>query len=177
MIEFIRSLHWSGLIKTNWDPGEHPRWPAGAADSQGGQFAPRGTDAGTLHSLRTTNSKEDETEFAGGLLTSVAEITNEARGRAPTRKREAECNALLESDMYICGSLRDRREREICRSSANERYAACLRGKPLPPLALPNPEYDSRPPPAPSPQHRQPLRPPWWLPFFFFRPPFIPVPA
>jgi hypothetical protein len=40
MIEFIRDLHWSGLIKADWDPDKHPRWPAGAPDSQGGQFAP-----------------------------------------------------------------------------------------------------------------------------------------
>lgn len=25
-----------------WDPDEHPCWPAGSADSQGGQFAPNG---------------------------------------------------------------------------------------------------------------------------------------
>jgi hypothetical protein len=41
-IKFIRSLGWSGLIKADWDPDEHPRWPAGAPDSQGGQFAPKG---------------------------------------------------------------------------------------------------------------------------------------
>ncbi|HWU26102.1 MAG TPA: HNH endonuclease signature motif containing protein [Rhizomicrobium sp.] len=40
MIRFIRGLHWSGMIKTDWDPDKHPRWPAGAPDSQGGQFAP-----------------------------------------------------------------------------------------------------------------------------------------
>lgn len=42
MIKFIRDLHWSGMIKADWDPDEHPRWPAGAPDSQGGQFAPKG---------------------------------------------------------------------------------------------------------------------------------------
>lgn len=40
MIKFIRDLHWCGIIKSDWDPDEHPRWPAGAPDSQGGQFAP-----------------------------------------------------------------------------------------------------------------------------------------
>ena len=40
MIKFIRDLHWSGLIKRDWDPDFHPRWPAGAPESQGGQFAP-----------------------------------------------------------------------------------------------------------------------------------------
>src|ERR1700678_732247 len=41
-IKFIRNLEWSGLIKADWDPDEHPRWPAGTASSQGGRFAPKG---------------------------------------------------------------------------------------------------------------------------------------
>lgn len=42
LIRFIRDLHQSNLIKADWDADEHPRWPAGAPDSQGGQFAPKG---------------------------------------------------------------------------------------------------------------------------------------
>jgi hypothetical protein len=42
IVRFIRELYWSGLIKADWDPDEHPRWPAGAPESQGGQFAPKG---------------------------------------------------------------------------------------------------------------------------------------
>jgi hypothetical protein len=38
-VEFVRVLDASGLIKADWDSDEHPRWPAGAPDSQGGQFA------------------------------------------------------------------------------------------------------------------------------------------
>ena len=45
LIEFVRELFRCGLIKADWDPNEHPRWPAGAPDSQGGQFAPKGTSA------------------------------------------------------------------------------------------------------------------------------------
>jgi len=41
MIRFIQELDRSGLIKADWDPDAHPRWPAGAPDSQGGQFAPK----------------------------------------------------------------------------------------------------------------------------------------
>lgn len=41
-VEFIRALNASNLIKADWDPDEHPRWPAGAPESQGGRFAPRG---------------------------------------------------------------------------------------------------------------------------------------
>ena len=41
MIKLARDLHWSGLLKADWDAEEHPRWAAGAPDSQGGQFAPK----------------------------------------------------------------------------------------------------------------------------------------
>jgi hypothetical protein len=40
---FFRSLQINGLIKV-WNPEEHPRWPAGAPDDQGGQFAPKDGD-------------------------------------------------------------------------------------------------------------------------------------
>jgi hypothetical protein len=40
MIRFIRELHWSGMLKADWDSSKHPRWPAGAPESQGGRFAP-----------------------------------------------------------------------------------------------------------------------------------------
>ena len=51
MIKFIRDLHWSGMIKVDWDPSQHPRWPAGAVDSQGGRADGRGWDrTGAFHS-------------------------------------------------------------------------------------------------------------------------------
>ena len=30
MIKLASDLHWSGLLKADWDADEHPRWPAGA---------------------------------------------------------------------------------------------------------------------------------------------------
>jgi hypothetical protein len=44
MIKLAGELQWGGLLKADWDPDQHPRWPAGAPDSQGGQFAPKGDD-------------------------------------------------------------------------------------------------------------------------------------
>jgi hypothetical protein len=175
MIRFIRDLHWSGMIKADWNPDEHPRWPAGAPDSQGGEFVPKGsTEIARLHS-NALSGDGSEVQENGDFLMPVAANVNEARGRAPSRKREAECQAQMDSDMYVCGSLRDKRERAICRASANERYSACLRGKPLPPLALPNPEYDFQPHPT-SPSLPKPPGPPWW----FYLPriiPEVPVPV
>lgn len=46
LIRFIRELYRSRLIKLDWDPDEHPRWPEGAPDSQGGQFARKDDDVG-----------------------------------------------------------------------------------------------------------------------------------
>jgi hypothetical protein len=44
MIKLASDLRWSRLLKADWDPDEHPRWPAGAPDSQGGKFAPKDDD-------------------------------------------------------------------------------------------------------------------------------------
>lgn len=43
--DLVRQLRISGLLKQDWDPQKHPRWPAGSPDSVGGQFAPAGADA------------------------------------------------------------------------------------------------------------------------------------
>jgi hypothetical protein len=40
-IDLARSLRTSGLLKADWDPTKHPRWPAGTPGSIGGEFAPR----------------------------------------------------------------------------------------------------------------------------------------
>jgi len=38
-------LRRSGLMKEEWDPAKHPRWPAGSADGRGGEFSPSGEDS------------------------------------------------------------------------------------------------------------------------------------
>lgn len=45
MIVLARQLRASGLLKADWDPAKHPRWPAGSPDGVGGEFAPAGTEA------------------------------------------------------------------------------------------------------------------------------------
>lgn len=54
LIKFIHDLHRSRLLKADWDPDEHPRWPVGAPDSQGGQFAPKGDGSATGQSAGET---------------------------------------------------------------------------------------------------------------------------
>jgi hypothetical protein len=54
LIKCVRDLQNSGLLKADWDSNEHPRWPAGAPDSQGGQFAPKDDDTGVGQTTDTT---------------------------------------------------------------------------------------------------------------------------
>jgi hypothetical protein len=49
-IGFVGRMRMSGLFKGDWDPQKHPRWPGGAADGVGGQFAPAGGDGATTES-------------------------------------------------------------------------------------------------------------------------------
>jgi hypothetical protein len=43
IIDLARQLQASGLLKANWEPAKHPRWPAGSPGGIGGEFAPAGT--------------------------------------------------------------------------------------------------------------------------------------
>ncbi len=161
-IKFIRDLHWSGLIKADWNSDEHPRWPAGAPDSQGGQFAPKGEGQASEFTTPGIGSSSGRERIQNPLIPVAANSRDDISRNPPGRKSEEECERQYDSDMYVCGSLRDKHEAAICRSSAAERLAACLRGKPLPPLALPEPDYDFQPlPTTPSPRKPPPsLR--WW---------------
>lgn len=42
VLSLARQLRASGLLKADWDPSKHPRWPAGTPGSVGGEFAPQG---------------------------------------------------------------------------------------------------------------------------------------
>ena len=60
MIAVAADLRWSGLLKADWDPDEHPRWPAGNADGKGGEFAPKGEGGETAASpISQANTTED----------------------------------------------------------------------------------------------------------------------
>jgi hypothetical protein len=45
VVDLARRLHASGLLKLDWDPEKHPRWPAGSSGGVGGEFAPAGSEA------------------------------------------------------------------------------------------------------------------------------------
>jgi hypothetical protein len=46
IIDLARHLQASSLLKADWDPTKHPRWPAGSPGGVGGEFAPGGTATG-----------------------------------------------------------------------------------------------------------------------------------
>jgi hypothetical protein len=46
IIDLALRLRASRLLKADWDPAKHPRWPAGSPGSIGGEFAPAGTASG-----------------------------------------------------------------------------------------------------------------------------------
>jgi hypothetical protein len=43
VIDLACSLKASGLLKADWDPTKHPRWPAGSPGGIGGEFSPSGS--------------------------------------------------------------------------------------------------------------------------------------
>jgi hypothetical protein len=43
VIELARNLKASGLLKADWDPTKHPRWPAGSPGGIGGEFSASGS--------------------------------------------------------------------------------------------------------------------------------------
>ena len=45
-VELARRLWSGGLLKGDWDPAKHPRWPAHSEGGIGGEFAPAGSGGG-----------------------------------------------------------------------------------------------------------------------------------
>jgi hypothetical protein len=58
------------------------------------------------------------------------EMTDIGAARRRSGISEAECDAQLKQDKFICNLVRS----PICWAQAMERYGACLSGRPLPPL-------------------------------------------
>jgi hypothetical protein len=58
--ELTQRLEFSGLLKRDWNPDQHPRWPAGSAGGVGGEFAPEGsgrTGGGNLPIAHLTSTQ------------------------------------------------------------------------------------------------------------------------
>ncbi len=149
MIKFIRDLHWSGMIKGDWDPDEHPRWPAGAPDSQGGRFAPK-TDSDACGINETARRRwmrhygEDWPRDATGRRYDVHHI----KARADGGTDDPENIRPMPHDEHV----REHKERgDFSRWSkewwAKQREQMRAKAKSE---AAPNPELETRPQPTRS---------------------------
>jgi hypothetical protein len=58
IVDLSRGLQASGLLKADWDPSKHPRWPTGSAGGIGGEFAPAGGTDGASSSAEPDPSSE-----------------------------------------------------------------------------------------------------------------------
>jgi hypothetical protein len=58
VVSFARQLKASGLLKADWDPAKHPRWPAGSPGGIGGEFAP--PTPATKQILRSSQRKAQQ---------------------------------------------------------------------------------------------------------------------
>lgn len=54
VLSLAHRLRASGLLKADWNPAQHPRWPAGSPDSVGGRFAPKDSDTSGFASADST---------------------------------------------------------------------------------------------------------------------------
>jgi hypothetical protein len=51
VLDLARRLRSSGLLKADWDPAQHPRWPTGSPGGIGGEFAPAGAVSDDANSV------------------------------------------------------------------------------------------------------------------------------
>jgi hypothetical protein len=73
----------------------------------------------------------------GGQWTNDDDAAASQNSNDPTNvaaQSAAYCWNQMLVDMLLCGSLRPNWYRAACRSQANERYGACIAGRPIPPL-------------------------------------------
>ena len=95
MLKLASDLRRSGLLKADWDPDQHPRWPAGASDSQGGQFAPKGDDAAAGESVGgTAESRQPPTGTRDAGVSAYRQ--RHGFGAAPNNQPSPESNTEVE---------------------------------------------------------------------------------
>ena len=110
MIALAADLRWSGLLKADWDPDEHPRWPAGNSDGKGGEFAPKGeggeTGASPLSQANTTGRAGSDNPRPDGARpdtriqladAGVSDASDDPAAQAAGRTAEAQRDASTQA--------------------------------------------------------------------------------
>ena len=110
MIAVAADLRRSGLLKADWDPDEHPRWPAGNADGKGGEFAPKGeggeTGASPLSQANTTGRAGSDNPRPDGARpdtriqladAGVSDASDDPAAQAAASAAEAQRNASAQA--------------------------------------------------------------------------------
>lgn len=86
MIRLACDLHRSGLLKADWDPDAHPRWPAGAPDAQGGQFAPKDEPAASPSAGEAVHAPQSSADARGAAISADRQVHDH---RAPANNPPA----------------------------------------------------------------------------------------
>jgi hypothetical protein len=73
VIDLAHQLRVSGLLKADWDPAKHPRWPAGSPGGIGGEFAPADTASAGSAAGNQSASSDAVTEPSAPVI--PAQIT------------------------------------------------------------------------------------------------------
>ena len=105
MIALAGDLRWSGLLKADWDPDEHPRWPAGNADGKGGEFAPKGeggeTGASPISQANTTDNPRPDRARPDTRIqladAGVSDASDDPAAQAAASAAEAQRNASTQA--------------------------------------------------------------------------------
>lgn len=68
IIDLANQLRASDLLKADWNPAKHPRWPAGSPGSIGGEFAPVGMAFGDSAAEEQNVSSDTTTERSAPVV-------------------------------------------------------------------------------------------------------------
>lgn len=118
LLRFEVDLEWIRLAAKAGFNFAQPRIPGGQTGA--GQW----TDGGAGSGVVAGRQEDPRSDVDRGV--NVVRVA-----RRISIGKEAECAAQLKRDMFHCDMVGN----VSCRGQAMERYAACLRGRPLPPLS------------------------------------------
>jgi hypothetical protein len=145
LVALAKDLRASNMLKQDWDPLKHPRWPAGSPDSIGGRFAPDDADldgasadesnASTRTAQAGTITVPFEAVAPRGAIPWPSEIAPPL-GIYPRRELvnpypdDPECEQEWTSALLYCWKLKERKQlgRGDNRGSGRT-FDQCVRGR------------------------------------------------